>query len=124
MEEVGKKSEKLEKEGKEVKVTFGDDIADPPPPDFLLITFLGCFFSSLSLSLSRDSSTLSTLEFRVLLWAGGGVSFDKFDFFTVVVVVVVGFFVGAAFTGCWWLLVLLLPFTCKKIVSCILIVIL
>ena len=115
MEEVGKKSEKeKEKEGKEVKVTFGDDIADPPP-DFLVITFLGCFFSSLSLSLSRDSSTLSTLEFRVLLWAGGGVSFDKFDFFTVVVVVVVGFFVGAAFTGCWWLLVLLLPFTWKKI---------
>lgn len=119
MEEVGKKSEKVEKEEKEVKVTFGDDIADdpPPPPDFLLITFFGCFFSSLSLSLSRDSSTLSTLEFRVLLWAGGGVSFDKFDFFTVDVVV--GFFGGAAFTGCGWLLVLLLPFTCFKIVSCI-----
>ena len=101
--------ERWKERKRSVKVTFGDDIADdtppPPPPDFLLITFLGCFFSSLSLSLSSESleSTLSTLECRVLLWTGGGVSFGKLDFFTG------GFFVGGAFAGCWWLA--LLPFT-------------
>ena len=100
-----------------VKITFGDDTADDPapaPPDFLLLllaaaAFFELFFSSVSLSLSRDSldSTLSTLELRVLRGTLE-LSFDKFDFFAG------GFFeLGGTFTGCWWLV--LLPFTWKRL---------
>ena len=100
-----------------VKITFGDDTADDPapaPPDFLLLllavaaTFFEVFFSSVSLSLSRDSldSTLSTLELRVLRGTLE-LSFDKFDFFAG------GFFeLGGTFTVGWWLV--LLPFTWNR----------
>ena len=105
-----------EKDDRLVKITFGDDTADDPapaPPDFLLLllvaaAFFELFFSSVSLSLSRDSldSTLSTLELRVLRGTLE-LSFDKFDFFAG------GFFeLGGTFTGGWWLV--LLPFTWKR----------
>ena len=116
-ERLGKSGKVLEeKDDRLVEITFGDDTADDPapaPPDFLLLllvagAFFELFFSSVSLSLSRDSldSTLSTLELRVLRGTLE-LSFDKFDFFAG------GFFeLGGAFTGCWWLV--LLPFTWKR----------
>ena len=116
-ERLGKSGKVLEeKDDRLVEITFGDDTADDPapaPPDFLLLllvaaTFFELFFSSVSLSLSRDSldSTLSTLELRVLRGTLE-LSFDKFDFFAG------GFFeLGGTFTGCWWLV--LLPFTWKR----------
>ena len=115
--EIGKSGKVWEdKDDRLVKITFGDDTADDPapaPPDFLLLlltatAFFELFFSSVSLSLSRDSldSTLSTLELRVLRGTLE-LSFDKFDFFAG------GFFeLGGTFTGCWWLV--LLPFTWKR----------
>ena len=116
-ERLGKSGKVLEeKDDRLVKITFGDDTADDPapaPPDFLLLllvatAFFELFFSSVSLSLSRDSldSTLSTLELRVLRGTLE-LSFDKFDFFAG------GFFeLGGTLTGGWWLV--LLPFTWKR----------